>query len=190
MVMAGVVGGAVALGGGGTASLDALSALRSRPAQTSKSSARNVEVRTFARLKIKGYQVKQNSRSQFGSCKDKAYGQVERFFAAHPCRSLHRFMAELVSPSGISVLVAVSVVDMPNAASAAEFKDLVDVHGTGNVLELPKEMRRYRTVEFTGYRYGSRQDDTLVTNVQVEPFGRSRSAAIAAEVLSLALEAK
>ncbi|SDZ38795.1 hypothetical protein SAMN05216215_106714 [Saccharopolyspora shandongensis] len=99
-------------------------------------------------------------------------------------------MAELVSPSGASVLVAVSVVDMPNAENAAEFKDLVDVHGTGNILELPKEVRRYRAVEFTGYRYGSRQDGTLVTNVQVEPFGRSRNAVIAAEVLSLALEAE
>lgn len=183
--VAAVVGCTIALGGGGTATLDSVSALKSRPARSSKAGAETVELRTFARLESKGYRINYRSRSQFGSCRNKSYGRVHRFFGSHPCRWLHRFMAEISSRRGVSVLVAVSVVDMPDTAQATEYKHLVDIQGSGNITELPKEMYRYRHVEFTGHRYSSAQHGTLVANVQVEPRGRTRSAAAAAEVAQL-----
>lgn len=187
-VVAVALGGSIALGGGGTAAFEGISTPKPRPrtAQSAKSPV-EVELRAIARWRSRGYQVEVQERSQLGACDDTSYGDVKRFFAAHPCRTLHRFMAELSKPRSGSVVVAVSTVDMPGIDSAKEFKRLVDRHGTGNVLELPKEFRKYRKVEFTGHRYDSWRDDNLVTNIQVEPVAGSKLGLFTiTEILSLA----
>ncbi|MEV0696592.1 hypothetical protein AB0I53_01530 [Saccharopolyspora sp. NPDC050389] len=144
-------------------------------------------MRAVARWQSRGYKVKVQERSELGSCREHSYGQVKRYFAEHPCRSLHRFLAELRTPRGNTVLVAVSTVDMPDAGSATEFKSLVDRHGTGNIVELPKEYRKYRNVEFTGHRYDSRRDENLVTNIQVEPVGRKPGIFVLGEIIRLGM---
>lgn len=187
-VVAIAVGGAIVVSGGGTAVLEGASALRQTPrsSQTAKSPV-EVELRAVARWKGRGYRVEVREDSRFGACDKTAYGDVKRFFASHPCRTVHRFLADLHKPRGGSVVVAVSTVDMPDAVSAKEFKTLVDEHGTGNVLELPKEFREYRKVKFTGHRYNSWIDDNLVTNIQVEPMGGSKLGLFTiTEVMSLA----
>ena len=50
---------------------------------------------------------------------------------------------------------------MPDAAGAAALKSLVDRPGTGNITELSKEQRRYRSVRFTGQHYASLQDEMV-----------------------------
>ncbi|WP_139274184.1 hypothetical protein [Saccharopolyspora flava] len=183
-----MLGGSVALGSGGTAAFEGASAHNPKPrsSQTAKSPI-EVELRAVARWRSRGYQVEVKEHSQLGACDTTAYGDVKRFFRAHPCRSLHRFMADLRKPRGGNVVVAVSTVDMPDVDSADAFKDLVDIHGTGNVLELPKEFRAYRKVTFTGHRYRSWQDDNLVTNVQAEPVvGAKLGLFTITEILNLA----
>ena len=87
------------------------------------------------------------------------------------------------------MLIAVAWVDMPDTRSAQEFKELADVHGTGNITELNRERAgyRYRNVRFTGKHYASRREDNTVVNAQAEPVGR---AAVATdEIAELALRA-
>ncbi|MEV0054208.1 hypothetical protein AB0H34_27340 [Saccharopolyspora shandongensis] len=177
------VGGTVALGGGGTAAFEGMSMPKFRSTQAAKN-PRGVELRAVARWQGRGYKVKIQERSELGSCRDHSYGRVTRFFADHPCRSLHRFLAELRTPRGNTVVVAVSTVDMPDVGSATEFS-LVDRHGTGNIVELPKEYRKYRNVEFTGHRYRSWRDENLVTNIQAEPVGRTPGAFVLGEIIRL-----
>ncbi|WP_145737109.1 hypothetical protein [Saccharopolyspora dendranthemae] len=182
------LGGSIAVGGGGTAAFEGITAPKPKPRTTqSAKSPLEVEFRAVARWRSRGYQVEVKERSQFGDCDGTAYGNVKRFFAAHPCRTLHRFFADLRKPRNGSVVVAVSTVDMPSVDSAKEYKKLVDKHGTGNVLELPKEFRKYRGVEFTGHRYDSWREDNLVTNIQVEPVAGSKLGFFTiTEILSLA----
>ncbi|RRO18152.1 hypothetical protein EIL87_07840 [Saccharopolyspora rhizosphaerae] len=127
-------------------------------------------MRAVARWKARGYRVEVEERRQVGACGATAYGTVKRFFASHPRRTLHRFLDDLHKPRGGSVVVAASTVDMPDVEPADQFTDLVDAHGTGNVLVLPEEFQTYR-VRFTGHRYDSWLEDTLATHIQVEPAG-------------------
>lgn len=63
-----------------------------------------------------------------------------------------------------------------DAAAAAALKSLVDRPATGNVTELSKEQRRYRSVRFTGQHYTSTQDGVTVINAQAEPWGHTATA--------------
>jgi hypothetical protein len=82
------------------------------------------------------------------------------------------------------VLVAVAWVEMPDSATAREFHDLVDSHGTGNVTELSRDQGRYRNVRFMGKYYASRRDGTTVVNVQAQPVGRTAIAVGLAEIVA------
>ncbi|WP_322769241.1 hypothetical protein [Frankia sp. Cr1] len=61
---------------------------------------------------------------------------------------------------------------MPDLDGARAYKQLVDASGTGNITELSREDGHYRTVRYTGYRYASRRDGTVVANAQAEPVAR------------------
>jgi hypothetical protein len=75
-------------------------------------------------------------------------------------------------------------VDMPDPAGAAALKSLVDRPGIGNVTELSKEQRRYRSVHFTGQHYTSTQDGATVINAQAEPLGDTATAVSLAQVVA------
>lgn len=69
------------------------------------------------------------------TCAGNANGQVDEYFDTTDCTALVR---ELYTTDidGIGVLVSVARVTMPDEESAAEFQDLVDSDGTGNVDDL------------------------------------------------------
>jgi hypothetical protein len=69
------------------------------------------------------------------------------------------------------VLIAVSRVDMPTAADARQYKELVDRDDTGNITELSREGGRYQSYRYTGRFYNSSIDGPSVENTQVEPVG-------------------
>jgi hypothetical protein len=60
----------------------------------------------------------------------------------------------------------------------------VDRPGTGNVTELSKEQRRYRSVRFTGQHYTSTQDGVTVINARAEPLGHTTTAVSLAQVVA------
>lgn len=68
-------------------------------------------------------------------CAPNAYGQVAEFFATTPCTGLIRalFTATIADEPAV---VSVSVVEMPDEASAADLQELADTSGTGNVSDL------------------------------------------------------
>ena len=104
---------------------------------------------------------------------------MQQFFEVHhSCDALFRALYEVRGAGGARVLVAVAWVDLPDAGGAAALKSLVDCPGTGNVTELSKEQRRYRSVRFTGQHYTSMQDGATVINPRPSrwaiPLPRSR----------------
>lgn len=68
-------------------------------------------------------------------CAENAYGQVADFFVASPCTGLQRSLF-LTDIGGEPAVVSLSIVTMPDEASAEEFRTLVDAAGTGNVSDL------------------------------------------------------
>lgn len=133
------------------------------------------------RLERRGLRVDQRGESFSTDCAAHSYGQVQQFFQEHPCNALFRALYEVRGAGGARVLVAAAWVDMPDAAGAAALKSLVDRPGTGNITELSKEQRRYRSVRFTGQHYASLQDGATVINAQAEPLGDTATAASLAQ---------
>lgn len=87
-----------------------------------------------------------------------------------------------ISEGADKIVVALSVVDMPDA-QARRFKSLVDIHGTGNLDELPASRR----IEWTGVRYASGRNETTVVNAQAEPVGRTATATRLASAVAAAI---
>jgi hypothetical protein len=103
------------------------------------------------------------------NCASHSYGNVKTFFQSHPCKWLARTYIIIVAHKQNVALVAISWVDMPNLSLAIDYKNLVDVLGTGNITELSREVGPYRNVKFTGKYYISGKAGTAVWNVQVQP---------------------
>lgn len=170
---------AIVLGAGGTgvASSAGLTGTRASSSSVPKSkAARDRAIRKVVqRLIRENFDVEGQYSSDADDCAEHSYGQVQQFFEEHPCTGLFRALFEVRDRRGGLVLVAIAWVDMPDARSARQFKDLVDVHGTGNITELNREREgyRYRNVRFTGERYASRREDNSVVNAQAEPVGRA-----------------
>ena len=80
--------------------------------------------------------------------------------------------------------MAVAWVDMPDVAGATALKRRVDRSGTGDVTELSKEQRRYRSVRFTGQHHASLQEGATVVSAQAEPLGDTATAASLAQVVA------
>lgn len=79
--------------------------------------------------------VRENANDS--SCAEHSTGQVRAFFGGTPCAELVRSLYTTTAPpDGGKVLVSVSVVQMPDAETAAKLKNLVDANGTGNVRDL------------------------------------------------------
>jgi hypothetical protein len=93
-------------------------------------------------------------------------------------------MSSVDGACGARVLVAVAWLDLPDTAGAAALKNLVERPGTGNIFELSKEQRRYRSVRFTGQYYASLPDVATVVEAQVEPLGATASAVSLVQVVA------
>ncbi|MGH3874240.1 MAG: hypothetical protein ACRDSR_22520 [Pseudonocardiaceae bacterium] len=128
--------------------------------------------RAVVRLERKGFRVNSRLTSDDADCAAHSYGKVHQFFVVHPCTGLYRGLFEVRDKRGDVVLVAVAWVEMPDARSAADLKDLIDGYGSGNVTELSRERGRYRRVRFTGEFYASDRDGTVVVNAQAQPVVR------------------
>ncbi len=75
------------------------------------------------------------ARQKDVDCGANSYGQVSEYFVTTPCAGLTRAIFR-TTIDGATVLVSVSIVEMPDDAQAAELRTLVDSTGTGNVSDL------------------------------------------------------
>lgn len=184
---------AVAIGTGGTAVGVSASggSASSASSSTSSSGARSGQARqrssvnVWLRLEQRGFRVEPHFDGG-ADCVARSYGAVREYFRDEPCTGLARALFEVHDSRNNVVLVAVAWVEMPDSASARQFHNLVDRHGTGNVTELSRDQGRYRNVRFSGEYYTSRRDGTTVVNVQAQPVGR---AAVAAGLMEIVADA-
>nr|WP_062395931.1 hypothetical protein [Pseudonocardia sp. AL041005-10] len=136
-----------------------------RPASSTSVKAKDRSfARTVTKLERHGRTVRRLDEAFDQDCARQSYGQVQDYLRANPCEGLGRALFE-VTEDGITVVVAVAVVDMPDETDARELHRLVDTHGTGNTTEL----RGTRRVTWTGEQYASGRHDTTVVNAQAEP---------------------
>lgn len=66
-------------------------------------------------------------------CKANSYGKVSDSFAAQPCQGLTRWLYTTTSQSGEKIVVALSKVQMADAAAATNLQTLSAQEGTGNI---------------------------------------------------------
>lgn len=174
------------LSAGGSTAMRSSSSSSSRPSANERSNE-NIQQQRIQRirnrLERKNLDVEGEFQSDGAACTEHSYGQVNTFFLQQLCTALHRAQFEIKDRAGNVALVAISWVEMPDLESARAYKELVDTHGTGNVIELSREEGPYQTVRYTGYTYASRRNGTVVVNAQAEPVTRGwRGVALATVV--------
>ena len=106
--------------------------------------------RVVDRLRRRGHQARLESHRDDPDCAAHADGELRACLANHQphrCRGLRRALI-VVPVEGAEVLVAVSWVRMRDRRSAAEPRRLLVRPGAGNVVELSREIGRYRGVRF------------------------------------------
>lgn len=169
-ITVGVSAGGVGVSATGGAAGGGAAAGRSVSSTQAKARARDRStLRMVQRLQSRGLRVAERGVDADDDCAANSYGQVRDFFRRNPCTALYRGLFEVRSGRA-TVLVAVAWVDMPDAASARQYQQLVDRHGTGNITELTRRVR------WTAEHYASTRDDVTVVNAQAEPVGRTAQA--------------
>ncbi|WP_207630567.1 MULTISPECIES: hypothetical protein [unclassified Actinopolyspora] len=98
-------------------------------------------------------------------CAVLSHGGVRDFFLENPCRGLDRVQFPLTDANGGTVVVLVSWVRMPGRRRAREFRELIDVHGTGDIRPVVPGTR------FTGHHYDSQRRGSTVVVAEAEPAG-------------------
>lgn len=89
--------------------------------------------------------------------------RVRDFFLENPCRGLDRAQFPLTDVNGNTIVVLVSWVRMPGGQRAREFRELIDVHGTGDIRPVVPVTR------FTGNHYDSERRGSTVVVAEAEP---------------------
>ncbi|RLK53731.1 hypothetical protein [Actinokineospora cianjurensis] len=74
-------------------------------------------------------------------CAEHAYGKVEQFLIANPCRQLTRAVFLTATDSGRTVYTSIAVVRMPDRAGAEKLELLVRQDETGSVNDLLREKK-------------------------------------------------
>lgn len=101
-------------------------------------------------------------------CAANYFGQVRKFFARTPCKSLNRVLFGIGDDQGNSVVVSVAWVGFHIRGDARDFKRLDDVHGTGNVTPLASTLLGLADISFTGHHYQSRPDGKTTVIAEAE----------------------
>lgn len=122
------------------------------------------------------------------NCVAHSHGAVQAFFAASPCRSLHRRIVPLASRDGDAVVLSVVWVRMPSLPDATRFKLLIDVHGSGDVEPLGVGELRRRGIEFTGHHYDSDRDGRVVVVAEAEAMSGHPSAEMLEAVATVGVD--
>jgi hypothetical protein len=101
------------------------------------------------------------------TCLGHAYGETAEFFAGADCTGLSRALYS-TEIDGEAVVVSVSRVQLPDAATARDLRALTDRNGSGNVNDLLREGVRYTgsPSELSGAEYASALSGPVVTIVE------------------------
>ena len=139
------------------------------------------------RLTDAGFTVTDAGSTVGGNCTAQSYGQVHDYFATHACRNVSRASATVTDAAGNRAVLAFAEVEMPDAASAADLRRIVDVYGTGNVTELSTQSGPHQGVAYTGRYYSSSLTGTKFSDLQAEPLTPTAGSRALAQRASQAL---
>ncbi|SDG90848.1 hypothetical protein SAMN05216553_11358 [Lentzea fradiae] len=106
---------------------------------------------------------------QAAECITHSFGQVQVHFTRNPCTSLDRSLFVIGDDNGAVAVVSVVWVGFRTRRDAREFKELIDVHGTGDVRPLATPLLDLADIRFTGLHYQSRPDGNTVVIAETEP---------------------
>jgi hypothetical protein len=101
-------------------------------------------------------------------CASSSFGQVREFLIRTPCRSLDRMLFAAGDDRGNVFLVSVAWVGFSSRSKAVDFKDLNDIHGTGDITPLGGSLLEMKDVRFTGHHYNSRRDGNTIVVAEAE----------------------
>ncbi|GAA5155287.1 hypothetical protein GCM10023321_28320 [Pseudonocardia eucalypti] len=145
--------------------------------------------RVVDRLRRQGHQARLEAHRDDPDCAAHAEGELRACLAnhqAHRCRGLRRALI-VVPVEGTEVLVAVSWVRMRDRRSAAELRRLLVWPGAGSVVELSREIGRYRGVRFDAAASVSAVDGDTVISVRARPVSGAAGARLAGVIARAAL---
>jgi hypothetical protein len=187
-VVAGLIAAASGAGVTGSvgAALDTATSSNTVEAQTAnsrKAAQRGDESEAWRQIAVKEIkkEVKRDLR-----CSVQSYGQVQQFFFHHPCDKLDQQLFALRDGKGNIIAGSVVWVTMPSADSAAQFKQVEDTYGSGDVTPFGTEVLEMGGFHFSGKHYKSRVDGSLVVIAETDPAGGRPSDSLLNEVATVA----
>lgn len=170
-----MVAGLMAAAGGGDATtsvgaaLDAAASQRTMEAETASSrraAKRGDRTQAWRRMALN--EITSDVKDEL-RCGVQSYGQVQQFFLRHPCDELDQLLFAVSNAQGDVIVGTVMWVKMPSRALAAQFKQLEDTYGTGDVTPFGTEVLELGEFRFTGKHYQSRLNGSLVVIAETEP---------------------
>lgn len=167
----GGVGGTGGSLGGGTSSTVGKN-LTARKVDSKKSARSGRPDEAWNRL---GMRTLRKAVRQHAECLSHSFGEVRRFLARTRCTSLDRTLIA-VGDADDSVVVSVAWVGFRTRRQAAEFRDLIDVHGTGDIAALGGEVIGAAGIRFSGHNYDSQLRRTVLTVAETESLSGQFSA--------------
>lgn len=193
----GVVGAALLAGlmtaaGGGDVTASVGAALDTAVSQTTvdaetassrQAAAKGDETEAWQRMALK--ESHKNIKHEL-RCAVQSFGQVQQFFLRHPCDKLDQLLFAVRDAQGSLIVCSVMWVKMPSKATAAQFMQLEDTYGTGDVTPFGTEVLELGNIRFTGKHYKSRPDGSLVVIAETEPVGGHPSNTLLKEVATVA----
>jgi hypothetical protein len=174
VVAAAAVAGIVATSGGvslgtasstGTGNLSAGQNMSQRKADGKKSARNGNWDDAVRRLGMRS--LKKTTRKG-SKCASNSFGQVREFLIRTPCRSLERMLFAVGDDRSNVLLVSVAWVGFSARSKAVDFKELNDIHGTGDIAPLAGTLLEMADVRFTGRHYHSRRDGNTIVVAEAE----------------------
>lgn len=108
-------------------------------------------------------------------CVLNSFGKIREFFLHTPCMSLDRALFAVADERGNIIVVSVAWVGFRTRTDARRFKELDDVHGSGNVSPLGGALLGVADVRFTGQHYASRNAGPMTVIAEAEPLSGTAS---------------
>lgn len=157
--------GGATLSGGSSASSTSGQALKARKAESQKSARKGRSDQAWQRMGLRG---SRKVSEKGASCVAHSFGEIRRFFARTPCRSLDRVVFGLDNGRGAVAAVSVVWVTMPSRSKERRFRQLLDVHGNGDVAPLGSPLLKSYGIRFTGRNYDAQPRGRTTAVAEVE----------------------
>ncbi|EHR51333.1 hypothetical protein SacmaDRAFT_3098 [Saccharomonospora marina XMU15] len=146
--------------------------LSARKADSQKSARAGRADEAWNRL---GMRTLRKAARHHTECVSRSFGEVRQYLARTRCTSLRRALFT-IGDGEDSVVVSVAWVSFRTRGQAARLRDLIDVHGTGDIEPLGGEFVGAAGIRFSGHNYDSRLNRTVLTVAETETLSGEFSA--------------